>query len=66
LVLIRLVKWGLRALDIFMLNGPGGNVGAKAGAGGQQMSPPSKKEEKELLDHFAQMVRLLLSFQSLT
>lgn len=59
-VYLRLMKWGLKAVDIYAINGPVTNVS------GQTVFVPQRtintqgvrsKEEKEVLEHFAGAVR---------
>lgn len=57
-VFLRLLKWGMKAVDIYAVNGP---------VPGQPPSVPQRpintqgvrsKEEKEVLEHFAGAVRI--------
>ena len=70
LVYIRLVKWAMEALDIYTLNTtPGTGQTAnmppqvQSGVGGPRTQPLQQtvrtKEEKEVLEHFAQALSLL-------
>lgn len=59
-VYLRLIKWGLKAIDIYAVNGPllnGSSFPTNGGAQGLQRPINTQgvrsKEEKEVLEHFA-------------
>lgn len=53
LVFIRLVKWALKALDIYTLNVGPQSLGGQARINQQNLR---SKEEKEVLEHFSSVV----------
>lgn len=54
LVFVRLVKWALKALDVYTLS-----IGPQMGGVPQRMTQQNvrTKEEKEVLEHFSGVVR---------
>ncbi|KAL7293008.1 hypothetical protein TKK_0013455 [Trichogramma kaykai] len=53
LVFIRLVKWALQALDIYMIGPPATNASNQIRGPTAQQQTVRSKEEKEVLEHFA-------------